>query len=560
MKDRFLVGLLLAAVALVYGNTLVNQFAMDDELYIMRDPQVTDPSLHRLFSPNQVSAVFRPVSFATLALNWSLSGAEPLAYHLLNLLLHAGATWLLYILLQGLLGSSPDGKTVAFAAALLYAVHPIHTEAVAWIVGRAELLAAGFLFAGWILHLRDRPIASLACFALAMLSKESAVAFLPLVLLGDYATGKWKPRVRYALLAGLALVYLGLLWSVHRGRFGPAEIAMADNPLAQLPAGWRILNALRVAWKYIALQIYPAVLSCDYSFNQIPVFRDWRHTLPAALAAAAIAGAWVWALRKREPGWLLAGGIYFAGFAVTANILTPTGTIMGERLAYLPSAGFCLLLALGWNWLRQRKQMPAWELLAAIVLVLSVRSMVRNRDWKDNFTLYSSAVRAVPDDAKMHSNLAGEYFSRNQLDLASREYQIALRINPDSPDALASDASLEFRRGNDQRAGALMEKALSMSGRNNVNYDSMIVTFAAILMKTNHPDGALEYLDREIMEAPGYAPAWSMRGELHYQQGQSATARADAETALRVDPGDLQAQDLLRRLDVAVPASPPPHR
>jgi len=185
MKERLLVGLLLAAVLLVYGNTLVNQFAMDDELYILRNAQVVDPSLHRLFSPNPVSAVFRPVAFATLALNWALGTAEPFGYHLVNLILHAGATWLLFILLQELLGSSPEGQTAAFVAALLYAVHPIHTEAVAWAVGRAELLAAGFLFAGWILHLRDRPIASLACFALAMLSKESAVAFFSLVILGD---------------------------------------------------------------------------------------------------------------------------------------------------------------------------------------------------------------------------------------------------------------------------------------------------------------------------------------------------------------------------------------
>ena len=143
----------------------MNEFVSDDELYIMRNAQVVDPSLHRLFSPNPVSTVFRPVTFATLALNWKLGGANPVGYHLLNLLLHAGATWLLYILLQELLGSTPEGKTIALVAALLYAVHPIHTEAVAWAVGRAELLAAGFLFAGWILHLRDRPyrIARLLC-------------------------------------------------------------------------------------------------------------------------------------------------------------------------------------------------------------------------------------------------------------------------------------------------------------------------------------------------------------------------------------------------------------
>jgi protein O-mannosyl-transferase len=514
--------------------------------------------MQRLFSPNPVSAVFRPVAFATLAANWALNGADPLGYHFLNLLLHAGVTWLLYVLLQELLGSTLESKTVAFAAALLYAVHPIHTEAVAWAVGRAELLAAGFLFAGWILHLRDRLAASLACFGLAMLSKESAVVFFPLVLLGDYAIGKWKPRIRYALAAGLALLYLGLLWKVQGGRFGPAEIPMVDNPLAHLPAGWRILNAFRVGWKYVALQVCPAVLSCDYSFNAIPIYRDWRHTLPAVLAAVAAAGAWLWALQKRRAGWALAGGIYFAGFAITANILVPTGTIMGERLAYLPSAGFCLLLALGWNWIRQRKDILAWGLLAVVVLAFSVRTLVRNRDWKDTFALYSSAVRAVPNDAKMHSNLAGQYFLRNEWDLAAREYQIALRINPDSPDALASYSALEFQQGNNQAAGEMMERALRMSGRNNLNYDFMVVTFAAILMKTNHSDGAMEYLNREIAESPAYAPAWSTRAGLHYQQGELAAARADAEMAMHLNPADQQARDILRQLGPSAPSASKP--
>jgi tetratricopeptide (TPR) repeat protein len=557
MKERVLTGLLLAAVVLVYANTLANQFAMDDELYILRNAQVTDPSLHRLFSPNPVSTVFRPVTFATLALNWALGAANPVGYHLLNLVLHAGATWLLFILLQELLGQTSNGTTVAFAAALLYAVHPIHTEAVAWAVGRAELLAAGFLFAGWILHLRDRPAGSLACFALAVLSKESAVAFFPLVLLGDYAIGKWKSRIRYAIAAVLTIFFLGLLWTVQGGRFGPADIPAADNPLAHLSAGWRILNALRVAWKYVALQIYPATLSCDYSFNQISIFQDWRHTLPAALAVAAVFGAWIWALRKRRAGWALAGGVYFAGFAVTANILVPTGTIMGERLAYLPSAGFCLLLALSWDWIRQKKEHLAWGILVAIILAFSVRTVIRNRDWRDTFALYSAAVRAVPNDAKMHANLAGEYFSRKQLDLAAKEYQITLRINPESADALGSYAALETQRGNYQAAGEMMEKALHMSGRNNLNYDFMVVTFATILMKTNHSDGALEYLNREIAEAPAYAPAWSTRAELHCQHGEYAEARADADAALRLDPSNVEAQDVLSRIDALTQTQSP---
>ena len=556
MKERLRVGLLLAVVALVYGNALVNQLVMDDELYIVRNAQVVDPSFHRIFSINPYTNVFRPITFATFALNWAISGAKPFGFHLFNLILHAGVVWLLYILLQELLGSTAEAKTLAFVAALLYAVLPIHTEAVDWAVGRSELLAAGFLIAGWILHLRDRPIASLTCFALALLSKESAVVFFPLVLVSDYAIGKWKPRIWYALEGGLTLAYLTLLFKLQGGHFGQPGINMIDNPLVNLPAGWRILNALRMAWKYVALQIYPAMLSCEYSFNQIPVYRDWRHTIPAALAAVATVGAWIWAVRTRKAGWAIAGAIYFAGFATTANILMPTGSILGERLAYLPSAGLCLLLALGWNWIHLKKEMLAWGLLVVIVLAFSVRTVVRNRDWKDALALFSSGVRAAPNSAKMHANLANAYFLNNQFDLADWEFQTALRIYPDSPETLSSYATLESRRGNYQAALQKMEKALSMAGRNNLDFDAMVVTYAAILMKTNHPDAALVCLNREIAEAPAYAPAWSTRAVLHLSQDDLQAARSDAQAALRLNPTDQIGIRILMRLNAPAPSTP----
>src|SRR5690242_10251599 len=324
MKESLRIGLLLAAAALIYGNTLRNQFTMDDGIYILRNAQVTQPSVRGLFGPNKDSNVFRPLTFATFALNWRLGGARPLGFHLFNLILHAGATLLLYLLLQALLGSSPPIKDMALAAALVFAVHPLHTEAVASVVGRAELLAAGFLFAAWIFHLQDQQALALVCFVLALLSKESAVVFLPLLLVGDYVRGKWKSRFRYAAVAAVTLIYLGALWKLQGGRFGQPTISQLDNPLAVIPAPWRILNAFRVAWKYAALHFYPAKLSCDYSFNAIPIYLDVRHTLPALLATLAAVGAWMWAVWKRRHGLILAGGIYLGAFAVTANILMPT--------------------------------------------------------------------------------------------------------------------------------------------------------------------------------------------------------------------------------------------
>src|SRR5208337_4039369 len=135
MNERMRVALLLAVAMLVYGNTLLNGFTFDDDPYILRNPTVTNLSIKGLFVPTRASNIFRPVSFATFALNLAVGGGHPFGFHLFNLL--------------------PQGATVAWVAALLFAVHPIHTEDVASIVGRFELLAVGFLLAAWLLHLRD---------------------------------------------------------------------------------------------------------------------------------------------------------------------------------------------------------------------------------------------------------------------------------------------------------------------------------------------------------------------------------------------------------------------
>jgi tetratricopeptide (TPR) repeat protein len=557
MTDRTRLGLLLAVTILVYGNTLLNSFTADDELYIFHNPQVTAPSLQRLFHPNKVSDVFRPVTFATLALNWAAGGAGPFGYHLFNQLLHAGVTMLLYLLFRKLLASETQGSIIALVAGLLFAVHPIHTEAVASIVGRAELLASGFLLAAWLFHLQDRQIPALLCFLLALLSKESAAVFLPLAITGDYVRGKFKPLRRYGWIASLTMLYLALLWKIQGGRFGQAGISFLDNPLASLPARLRILNALRVAWKYAALHVYPATLSCDYSYNAITLYANWKHTALALVAGVLVLVVWIWALWSRRNGWALAGAIYLGGFAVTANLLTATGTIMGERLAYLPSAGFCLLAALVWIQLENRNRALAWVLFSILFAALGLRTVVRNRDWQDNFSLYSAAVRAVPGSAKMHANLGNEYMRRGQLDAAHTEYETALHTYPDFPEAMESYGLLEARLEHDQTALRLLERALSMAPRSNIYYDQMAVNLAEELMKLGRNNDALKLLDREIAASPEYSPAWSDRAILRYQHGDLEAARTDAQTAVRLDPANREAQNLMNLLSAPRPTAAP---
>jgi len=549
------VGLLLIVSALVYGNTLVNSFAYDDELYVFRNPAVTQPTLTGFFKATRYENVFRPLTFMTFALDWAVGKAQPFGYHLVNLLLHAGVTLLLYFVLGLLMEGVPRGDTISFVAALLYAVHPIHTEAVAWITGRSELLAAGLLLAAWLLHLKDRPIPALLCFLLAMMSKESAVVFIPLVVVGDYARGKLQSAQRYAWFAGMGALYLALLWKAQGGRFGEKGFNPMDNVLASLGTQWRILNAVRIAWKYIGLQVYPATLSCDYSYNAIPLYAKWKFVLPAVLASVLVLVLWLWALRTRRTAWILAGAIYLGAFSITSNILVFTGTIMGERLAYLPSAGFCLFVALLWIQLEKRQAKLAWGVLVVILAALAMRTVIRNRDWRDNPTLYAATVRAVPGNAKMRANMGGIYLHYGDLDKAQSELDTALQIYPNFPEAIEFKGLVEARKNNDQEARKLFVKALSMSNRDNGHYDFMVVNLAAMLIKQGETDDALKMLDELIAESPQISRAWSNRAAIHFQRGEIDAARNDAQTALHLDPTNTQAEGLLNELNTRNPVS-----
>jgi len=555
-SERWRVLLLLIAATLVYTNTLLNSFTYDDFLYVLNNPTVTAPTIRGFLEPTRAFNLFRPVTFVSFALNWVVGYIHPLTYHLANLLIHAAVSLLLYLLCRKVLEQTPEGDNVAFAAALLFAVHPIHTEAVASIVGRSELLAAGFLLAAWLLHLRDQQIPELACLVLALLSKESAVCFLPLALAGDYARGELKPRPRYFWIAGVCVLYVGVLWKVQGGRFGEVSVNFLDNPLASLPAAWRILNALRVAWKYVGLHIYPATLSYDYSYKAIRLYEDWRHTLPAAVAAIAVVALWIWAVWSRRTGWVLAGAIYFAGFAVTANVLVPTGTIMGERLAYLPSAGFCLFLALIWVRLERFRPAWAWSALVILLAVLGARTVVRNRDWRTNSALFSAGVRAVPGSSRAHCNIGGQYLDSGQLDAALAEFQTALAIYPDYPDALEYSGLIESRRGRDRTALELFERAFFFTRKESTRYGERAVNLAAMLMKVGHSDEAMNLLNQAIEVSPDNARAWANRAVIHYWHGDVESARTDAQTALRADPANPQAQSLLEALKTPPTTAP----
>jgi tetratricopeptide (TPR) repeat protein len=486
----------LAFAALLYANTLQNDFVLDDRALVETNPLIQSlthvPTLFAsdYAAPQTGSGLYRPLVTTSYAINFALGGREPLGYHGVNLGLHALVSVLVWALCRRLTG---DGLT-AGAAGFLFAAHAIHTEAVANVVGRAELLAALFFLLSFLGYIGSRETrgwraaglytASLAAYLLALLSKESALTLLGVILLHDFVYVEETAQSPIARLRGMlrrhwpryagyllvALLYLGVRFLA----LGPAQALPpplpTDNPLVTLDLPWRWLNALRVALQYLGLLCFPLHLSYDYSYNQIPMLTslaDPRTWGVLALPAVAIA-ILVWSYRSWKD-LFFALGFYLVTFSVVSNLVVLIGTIMGERLVYVPSLGFCLALTLFLRRLCGR--LPVAPRTARViflgVMVLGVglhsaRTLVRNPNWESQERLYLHDVEVVPGSTKALINAAYALSALGRTDDAISLLEEQIRRGARGPVLYNNLGFLLIDRETDVKRGvALLEQAVA---------------------------------------------------------------------------------------------------
>lgn len=468
-RRLWIVGLAVVALACgIYANSVGNGFAFDDLPLIPHNPLVSNlENLPRLFTsdfwePHGKAGLYRPLVTTSYALERATFGDDPMGYHLSNVALHAAVSFLVLLLVWQL----TRDMLVAGGSAMLFAAHAIHSEVVASVsTGRPELMAALFGLLCLVLHLRAsapdtrRPMAlrgaSLLCFTLALLSKESAITILALIALVDLFTANgsrsegespftWSRMTAtlasrwrvYAAFGTLTLCYLAVRVAVV-GAIGSLRTpGFIDNPLAHIEPLWRVVNATAIAFRYLGLFLFPVRLSHDYSYDQVPVMLSWAEPallgVAALLAATVALVAWSW---RREPGIVLALGLFLASFSVGSNWLIPITAIMAERLLYLPSLGLCLLLVLGLHALMKRlfPSVPRQRLalaaaLAVLVLGNGLRTVARNPDWRSNFTIRVHDVALHPRNAKLQTNTGFSYLEHGQGEEALAHFEAAIEI------------------------------------------------------------------------------------------------------------------------------------
>ena len=417
---------------LVYSNTLKHGFVLDDVSVISENTltQQGAPALKEILSSayrvgytTDDNNLYRPLSKAMFAVEWQLSPNNPQIHHTVNVLLYALGCVLLFLLLVRI---SKINVYILFFSVMLFAAHPIHTEVVANIKSRDEILSMLFIVASLhfvTAYLKNNKVFSFAayllCFFLALLSKESAivyVAIVPLVLHFFTAASRSTIVKMTAASAGVSVLYLLIHYSVI-GSIGLHNIPVIDNTLMSTTSVFQQkLTAILILGKYLLLLIFPHPLSSDYSFNTIPIVTSVAN-IGFLLSLIVHAGLLFFAIKKFREKHILSFCIlfYLVSMSIASNIFIMIGTHMAERLLFLPSIAFCIALGYGLSRLfRLNFTEPASKfgtfmtggkafvgVSIVIIVLFSVKTVARNKDWKSNSALFTKDVETVPNSAHM---------------------------------------------------------------------------------------------------------------------------------------------------------------
>jgi tetratricopeptide (TPR) repeat protein len=425
---HLLAGAALCLVTLLaYSNSFQSGFVVDNNSLILNDPRIRDASAenvgkifeHSYFWPTSEVGLYRPVTTLSYLFNYDVlgNGETPAGYHWINYILHSFNVLLLYALALRLLRKFWPAVFIA----ALWAVHPVLTESVTNIIGRSDLLAGIAVLGGLLLYLKSAEAAGWRVYAwlcalvavttVGVFSKESAVAILGVIVLYEIAFWSGRERLRGLYLGCAAVAIPIVVMLIQRARVlaasPPAQFSFVDNPLQGASFFKARMTALAVGAKYLWLLLWPAKLSADYSYSQIPIASGTFHDWIAWLAVAVVFVAAAMQFRANRL-YFFFGMFAFLTFAPVANILFFTGTIMAERFLYLPTVGFaaCGVMVLYSISERTKVRLVAPIALGVIVVALGIRTWERNIDWKDDVTLASASVGTSPNSFKTHFGLA----------------------------------------------------------------------------------------------------------------------------------------------------------
>ncbi|XP_048863482.1 protein O-mannosyl-transferase TMTC3 [Brienomyrus brachyistius] len=584
---------LIAALVLgCYWNSLSCGFVFDDVSAILdnKDLRPSTP-LRNLFlndfwgtpmSEERSHKSYRPLTVLTFRLNYALSELHAASYHLLNVLLHM-VVCVLFLQISHLLLLH---RSCSLVAALLFAVHPIHTEAVTGVVGRAELLSSIFLLAAFLTYTKSKgpdhsvvwtPIAvTVLLVAAATLCKEQGITVigicciyevfvaqgftLPMLTDAILQLLRGKDSLPYSVLQTLlkliVLIITTLLLVIIRVQVIQSQLPVFtrfDNPAAvsQSPTRQLTFNYLLPvnAW----LLLHPSELCCDWTMGTIPLVEsmlDVRNLATATfyLLLGLLAFHSLRSSSRSSKIVIMALAWIALPFIPASNLFFPVGFVVAERVLYIPSMGFCILVAHGFEILSHSRNLKkvSWFFMAAILTVHSVKTFNRNWDWESEYTLFTSALKVNKNNAKLWNNVGHALENQNHYEKALKYFLQATRVQPDDIGAHMNVGRTykNLNRTREAEEAYLTAKSLmpqiipgkKYATRVAPNHLNVYINLAN-LIRVN--DSRLEEADQLYRQAismrPDFKQAYISRGELLLKMNKPSEAREAYLRALELD-------------------------
>lgn len=579
----WLVALILACGCLAtYSNSLTVPFTFDDVPSIVDNPAVRNVATAWKPVPGGSTVSGRPLLNLSFALNFRISGLAVWSYHGANLLVHVLSALTLFGFTRRALASDAvparltvDHTWIAGAIALLWALHPLQTESVTYIVQRAEslggllVLLTLYCFARGIHASSARWHTMAVCAAWAGAATKEISATAPLLALlydrcfvaGTFA-GAWRARHRWYVALGSAWLVTGwLVWSGEgrgdtAGFGGPAR--WWEYAALQLPA---IAHYLRVA-------VWPGALAFDFGpFQRV----DFRAVLIAAALVVPAIVATAWALVRR-PALGFVGALFFVALAPSSSIVPIPTQIAAEHRMYLPLASVVALLVLaGWTFSTRFAR-------AGVLLLSAVCALVtwhRNAVFADPVRLWTTAVAACPNNPRAHVNLGEALVQQQQLDAARAHFEAALRLQPNYVTALYDLGTVLLELRQPAAAIAPLAHALEREPRLAETAYNLGTAYAALdqpapaarwfqrtieldptrakahynlansLIELQQVPEAIAQYRQTVALEPGHANAHFNLGNALFQSGRPDDAIVHYETVLRLNPNDRDAAEML---------------
>ncbi len=556
--------LIILAVCVAYWPSLRGGFIMDDDLLLTSNPSIAAPDgLYSIWFTTD-ECEYYPISYSSFWLEWRLWGMNPLGYHITNLILHIATVLLIWLVLRKL--SIPG----AYLAALLFAVHPVNVESVAWIAQRRSTLAILFSILSILCYLRaeegreardqGRTNArnekrrrgvknthrswgwrnwywlSLLGFLLAMLSKGS-VAILPVLLLGlmwwqrrriDFAA---LMRIAPFLLIAIALSLVNM-WFNLRG---------FDEPIRSASVAERCAGAGAAVWFYLSKALAPLNLTFIYPQWSIDTRNIlWWMPVGAAVIATTVL---IW---KRESGWdrpLLAAWLFF-GVALSPilgffDIGAMQYSLVADHYQHIALIGVVALVSASITWCQRQPGGFPWTTSMAVVLVgtLTLLTWRQNGLYESPLALYEATLGKNPESWLVHNNLGFELANSGRAEEAIRHYHQALRLKPNYVEALDNLGVELMKSGQVEKAIQLYEQAL----RINPNHFATHNNLGVALINRGRIQEGIEQYEQALQLRPDYAPANINLGVALGNEGKVQEAIAHYTMAIRLNPDSPEA-------------------